>query len=336
MPENNLPDPTPSPEVSAGEFDFVRPVDEKPRVKRRSLKPAHGAPDSAKELAREAPPVSARDATPEYRANPRDDDDAETNAAVKMTEPAPATAKAKVAQPYTRNKPTSSSTPPHPSTSTQSTRPGTLYYSNGPSKETKPAPAAKQPEPASPMKTTPSASTASSTPASSTTATRPATTSAASVRPASVVDYRTNVERQSREQKSVGDLLSILVYSLIGLFVVGAILAGYGAYAVSKELQQQSLTVSELDKHYAAENRDLNAKLANNVDTLMQAQAQIAREQELIVKQQDTINKLLSATQDNANALRLEKQQRSDEAASLRARLKNVEYTAPGTSAHRY
>ncbi len=180
------------------------------------------------------------------------------------------------------------------------------------------------------MKTTPTASTTSSTTAPSTSATR-TTTAAAATRPASVVDYRTNVERQSREQKSVGGILSILVYTLIGLFVVGASLAGYGAYVVTKQLDQQSVTMKDFDTRYAADYKDINVKLATTMDTLGQAQAQIGRQQELIVKQQETINKLLSAAEDNAAAIKLERSARAQDTANIKARLKDLEYTGPST-----
>jgi apolipoprotein N-acyltransferase len=180
------------------------------------------------------------------------------------------------------------------------------------------------------MKTTPAASPSPSTAASSPAATR-TTATAATSRPASVVDYRTNVERQSREQKSVGGILSILVYSLIGLFVLGAGLASYGAYVVHQALHDQSVTVGQLEARYDQENKDLNARLATTLDTLTSAQAQVARQQELILKQQEAINKLLTATQENATDIRQEKASRSQETANIRARLKNLEYQGPTT-----
>jgi hypothetical protein len=129
----------------------------------------------------------------------------------------------------------------------------------------------------------------------------------------------------------VGGLLAILVYSLIAFFVLGAALAGYGAYVVSVQLHQQSVTVSQLDAKYAAANKDLDAKLASTLDTLTQAQSQIDRQQELILRQQETINKLLSATQETAAAVRQEKQTRAEETASLRERVKDLEYQTTTT-----
>jgi hypothetical protein len=139
------------------------------------------------------------------------------------------------------------------------------------------------------------------------------------------------VERQSREQKSVGDILSVLVYTLIGLFVVGASLSGYGAYVLSKQIQQQSVTVGDLDKRVTDENRVLSDQLKTTMANLSEAQSVIAREQDMIVKQQEMINKLIAAAQDNAAAIKAERATRADETSSIRARLRDLEYRGPTT-----
>jgi len=139
------------------------------------------------------------------------------------------------------------------------------------------------------------------------------------------------VERQSREQKSVGNILAYVVYGLIGFFVISAGLALYGADVIFKQIHDQSVTVSDLDQRYAAANKDLNAKLAATQDTLGQAQAQIARQQDLILRQQEELNRLIAATNDNANALKAEKQARAQETASLRAQVRDMEYRGATT-----
>jgi hypothetical protein len=307
MSENNLPSAKPDPEVAPGEFDFAAPITERPRMKRRALQQATAAKPPEKEVEKAA----AVEARPSETA---------TKPSVSPTRPA--------SSPTTSSQPTSTTTPTRPKIATSvqpnsphGTRPATLYYSSG-SHQEKATP--------SPMKSTPSASPSSSTPASSTSVTRTAS-AASATRPASAVDYRSNVERQSREQKSVGGILSILVYTLIALFVLGASLAGYGAYVMTKQLNQQSVTMSDFDKRYSADYKDVNARLAATMDNLTQAQAQIGRQQELIVKQQDTINKLLSAAEDNAAAIRQEKAARAQETANIRSRLKDLEYTGPTT-----
>jgi hypothetical protein len=331
MPDHNSPAAKSESTAAPGEFDFDVPIAENPRLKRRSLKPKPTASltpvgeesSAAGELAQEAPPLSSENARPEHEPLPQDDADAEINAAVKFTEPSISPAQSSSAT----TKPTPSTTGYTPrttsSTNPHGTRPATLYYSSSNPRKDKEEP--------SPMKTTPTA-TPTSSPAMPSSPTRPAT--APSTRPATVVDYRTNIERQAREQKSVGGILAIVVYVLIGFFVLSASLAGYGLYAISKQLHQQSLTIDELDKRYAAQHEALAAQLNTTIDTLSKAQSQIGREQELILQQQETINKLIAANDATSTALRQEKQSRAGETASLRARVNNLENK--GSTTQRY
>jgi hypothetical protein len=319
MPDHKSPAAKSNSIATSGEFDFDVPMAENPRLKRRSLKPksaplapASSIPTGAQKLASEAPPHSSGTVRPVHEPLPEEDADAEINAAVKFTQPSPGT-----------TKPTTGYIPrPASSTNPHGTRPATLYYSsNSPRKE--------QEEP-SPMKTTPTAS-----PTSSPSPPSPLRSAAApSARPATVVDYRANVERQAREQKSVGGVLSIVVYVLIVFFVIGASLAGYGLYAITKQLHQQSLTIDELDKRYAAKHEILAGQLNTTIDTLTRAQAQIGREQELILQQQEAINKLIAADDAASTALKQERQARASETASLRARVNSLENR--GTSTQRY
>jgi uncharacterized coiled-coil protein SlyX len=144
------------------------------------------------------------------------------------------------------------------------------------------------------------------------------------------------VERQSREQKSVGNILSYIVYGFIALFVIVVGLAGYGADIIFKQLHEQSATVSDLDARYAAANKDLTTKLAATNDTLAEAQTQIARQQELIMKQQEDLNRLIGETTDNTNALKAEKQARAQETANLRARVRELEERGTSTTTQKF
>lgn len=327
MPENQIPATQPESGAAAGEFNFAKSEAENPRIKRRSLKakpaglikPASGPPSAAREPEREAPPLAS-----ERVVKPQNISAA---AAPKAAEPVPAPPKVTPSvastlspSPASADATTKAATTSASNTTTTSphgTRPATLYYSSTPRKAETP----------SPMKTIPTASPASSSSASSATATPTSVARAAtsSPRPASTVDYRANVERQSREQKSVGNILNYVVYGLIGFFVIGALLAGYGTKVIFDRLRDQSATVSDLDARYAAANKDLNAKLAATQDTLAQAQAQIGRQQDLIVKQQEELNKLIADTNDNVSALKVEKQARAQETANLRERVRDLE-----------
>jgi hypothetical protein len=386
MPENPTPAAKTEPTEAPSEFNFSNAEAEAPRIRRRSLKakqaglikPPGAVPPTARELEREAPPLSAEQAekavtrpaattpTPVSRVEPAAKP-AEPSAAPPRTTPlvSPAATAPKTtvaastvngATPATtvtappKTTIASSSTATNSTTSPHGTRPATLYYSSYPRKEKEAAPAAQ-----APMKTIPTASTASTstvkatTQPAATTTTRPASTtpaattvptsvtrpaaSASASRPSITSDYRANVERQSREQKSVGSILSYVVYGLIAFFVLAAALAGYGGYVLSQRISDQSVTVNQLDTKYASANKELIAKLATTQDTLNQAQAQITRENDLIVKQQDELNRLIAAINDNTKSLAVEKQARIQEAINLRARIRDLENdkTAPAT-----
>jgi len=318
MPENQIPATQTESGAVAGELNFAKPEAETPRIKRRSLKakaaglikPTGAPPHAARELEREAPPLSA-----EQLVTPRIEK-------IEEVTPKPRVAETPIAPPRTTPSISNSTMPATTPTSTSSpassphgTRPATLYYSSKPRKE----------ETTAPMKTIPTASPASSS--STTAASNPISRVATSTaRPSPNIDYRANVERQSREQKSVGNILSYVVYALIAFFVISAGLAAYGADVIFKRLNDQSTTVSELDQHYTKVTDDLSAKLSATQDTLTQAQAQIARQQDLIVKQQEELNRLIAATNDNSSAIQGEKEIRAEAEASLRARVKELEY----------
>jgi len=330
MPENQIPATQPEPSGAPGEFDFAQPTSENPRIKRRSLKakpkgllqPSNGTPSAARELEREAPPLSAEQV---IKPQSQETEKAKVEPAVKVAETPIAPPRTTPSVAKTSSQPASSgATTPRiasttsPSTSPHGTRPATLYYSSQPRNDK---------EATLPMKTIPTASPASSSSASTTTSmpSSVARSATASPRPATTIDYRANVDRQSREQKSVGNILSYVVYALIAFFVISAALAGYGTKVIFDRLHDQSATVSDLDARYAAANKELNAKLATTQDTLNQAQAQILRQQDLILKQQEELNRIIAATNDNANAVKTEKQARAQEAAALRERVRDLE-----------
>jgi hypothetical protein len=148
---------------------------------------------------------------------------------------------------------------------------------------------------------------------------------ASTPRASTASDFRANIDRQSREQKSVGDVLTYIVYAIGALLVISAALAIYGGYTLSRQIHQQSVTVSDLDARYAAENKTLNAALGATDDALAEAQAQIHRQEDMITRQQDTINKLVVTNDEIVNALKQERLTRASETANLRARVRSLE-----------
>ena len=320
MPDNDSSAAKSEPEAAPGEFDFSTSTGENPRVKKRSLRPKtetaqipkSGAESVARELEREAAPRQAQ-ASPAPGAN---------------GEPVRPQASAASSQPHFASTARPDTTTTQTTTSPHGTRPATLYYSTGANKD-------KNQETTSPMKTT--TPTASSTAAPTPAPTRPAAPASSPIRPASVVDYRSNMERQAREQKSIGSLLAIVVYVLIGFFVLGSSLAGYGIYVLSQQIEKQDVTIGDLDKRYAAENQKLNTQLQATVDSLAQAQAQINRQQALILQEQEAINRATAASEANAAALRQERSARAEQEADLRDRIRSLDYrSSGGTTTQRY
>ena len=246
------------------------------------------------------------------------------------------------------------------------TRPATLYYTSQPKKEAtssmKPTPTASSASSAtrpataatttttSAARPTSAASAANSSvrPASaaSATASRPVTASvapAAATRPAGGgFDYRANVERQSREQKSVGSILAYFVYGLIAVVVIGASLATYGTVIIFDRLHDHATSISSIDDKYAQKDAELTKAIVTMQDTLSQSNATIAQQRDLLNKQEEEINQLHAAINAantaTADAIHAEARARANEAAALKARIRDLEYKTSiqnGTTAGR-
>lgn len=323
MPDD--PRPTSSPSAS-GEFNFddSAPV-EQPRIKRRSLKPrpapapqppteepapaAHEPEPDRLEASASAP--AAKPAPAEFPSRAR----TTTNGTTSSSRPAQAAVPGRAIPPtgYV-SRPAASSTP-----SSTTPNPG-LYYSSGARRE----PERPSATPTPPMKpSTPTPSAAAATPSSAVSTYR--ATPGATPRTSTASDFRANIERQNREQKSVGNVLSYVVYAIGALLIIGAGLAIYGGYVLSQQIHEQSVTVSDLDARYAAQNKELTAALGTTNDTLAQAQAQVRRQEEMIARQQDTINKLVTTNDEIVAALKQERLTRASETSNLRARVRSLE-----------
>jgi hypothetical protein len=307
-----------SPPATSGEFHFddLPPVDQH-RIKRRSLnsRPAPAPQSASEEPAPEPEPdrlettASAPAATPPPAETP----------APARTAPNGSSRPAQVAAPGRIIPPIGSVSRPAASPPPSSTTPNPgLYYSSGVRREPDRPTATPHP----PMK--PSTPTPSTVAPSSTVSTYRATPGA-TPRASTASDFRANIDRQSREQKSVGDVLAYVVYAIGALLIIGAGLAIYGGYVLSQQIHQQSVTMSDLDARYAAENKSLTDALGTTNDSLSQAQGQIRRQEEMIARQQDTINKLVITNDEIVAALKQERLTRASETTNLRARVRALE-----------
>ena len=365
-PENS----NPVTKAETNEFDFESAKQENPRIRKRSLKtkpPAETSsanqpvaqasrpaitPDQHRPAVYAQPiapqgeprPTAVRPSTGEpieksqsapatgvlyYSSNPQKTAGARTiPAANQPSRPAAASTQPASPRPPTTPMQTPSNFRPASSSTSSPTRPAATGHATHTPQMSSTRPvtgSAATPQASRPAA---AASSASTMRAVSTSVAAPSSTS----RPAGVTDYRSNIDRQSREQKSIGGILNIIVYGLIAFFVIAAILAGYGAHDVYKQLHQQSVTVSDLDSRYSQATEQLGDQIKTTQQSVQQLQAQLNRTQELAVRQQDTITKLQAALDAEVEAMRQERATRAAETSirvsensALRARIHALE-----------
>lgn len=83
--------------------------------------------------------------------------------------------------------------------------------------------------------------------------------------------FQKNIQRQSHEQRAVGSLLSGMAIALMTIIVLVAILAAYGGWVLSRQIQQQSVTITEIDSKFTRDLKVLRKSLEDTVtvvDTL--------------------------------------------------------------------
>jgi hypothetical protein len=268
-----------------------------------------------------------------YSNGPKDAAAKMNSSAPTASRPATAPTQPAFQRPATTPMPTTSTSRPAstPQQAPNPNRPTGAATGNGPSGHS-----TQQTPTSRPASSTPSGAHAGTSAAASASTSRAVSTTvagpASSSRPGGVSDYRANIERQSREQKSIGGILNLVVYGLIAIFICGAGLAAYGAHVIFKQLHAQSMTVSDLDTRYAAANEQLNAQLKATAQTVLEMQAQVNRDETLALKQQDAIVKLQSSLTAETDALRQERIARAtetsiriSETAALRTRLREIE-----------
>jgi hypothetical protein len=352
------------------EFEFDAPPPENPRMRKRNLKvraaaetnpavPARLATEREQPAAVYAQPAAVTHTAPTGPVYAR------PSATAERTPPAPASGVLYYSSNPGTKKEDSMKSIPHPQAAarpTTASQPTTLRAAAGasPSATARPATGDSYSQRSTAAASTPQASPARSAGAASASASshssvsshagsasRPASAAtsspsravsttvaspSSSARPAGVSDYRSNIDRQSREQKSIGSILNLAVYALVGFFILATVLAAYGAHDVYKQLHAQSTTVSELDARYSAANQALNDKLTSTQAGIQQVQAQLSHAQELILRQQDLLTKMQASLDAQAQALREERATRAaetsiraQETAVLRSRLRALE-----------
>ncbi len=136
--------------------------------------------------------------------------------------------------------------------------------------------------------------------------------------PPTINDFRKNADRQRREQKSVTNLFSGIAYALIGGILLVAILAGFGGYILWRQIQNQAVTVAQV-----------NSKLDAQVNALKAEQEQFkkfaADQSAFDLEVKEKLVKISAATDRVSMGLRDERDARARDVAALQKRLNRLE-----------
>ncbi len=92
--------------------------------------------------------------------------------------------------------------------------------------------------------------------------------------------FQQNVHRQTREQRAVSSILSGVAITLLSIIVGVALLAGFGGWVLWRQIQNQSVTVAQIDARFTEEAHLLGQQIKDlaatqdQLNALTQAQKQ--------------------------------------------------------------
>jgi hypothetical protein len=132
------------------------------------------------------------------------------------------------------------------------------------------------------------------------------------ITPPSINDFKRNAERQTREQRTAGSLLSIIVWVVVGGLFLVAGLAAYGGYVLSSQIKNQAVTVQQLQAKTEQDNADLR-------EDLNRTRSALADVVNAVNKQQDRLNRLSVSLEETQAVVRAEKTNRQNLERRLRA-----------------
>lgn len=131
----------------------------------------------------------------------------------------------------------------------------------------------------------------------------------------SMSDFRRNAERQSKEQKATGSILSGIAYSLLAVIIIVASLSAFGGYVMWRQIQSQATTVAQLSDQ-------LNSEVA----TLRQEAAQSRKtSEEAFRRQQESLNKLTVSLEQQRATFLAEQKKKDQQIQSLQSRVSRIE-----------
>ncbi len=131
----------------------------------------------------------------------------------------------------------------------------------------------------------------------------------------SMSDFRRNAERQSKEQKATGNILSGIAYALLAVILMVASLSAFGGYVMWRQIQSQATTVAQLSD-----------KLNNEVAVLREESA-IAKKNadDNFRRQQEILNKTTASLEQQRASFFAEQKRKDREIQALQGRLNRIE-----------
>jgi uncharacterized protein HemX len=105
------------------------------------------------------------------------------------------------------------------------------------------------------------------------------------------LNVKRSIDRQRKEQRAVTSILSGVGLGLLLIIVGCATLSAFGGYVLWKQIQQQSVTVSQMEQKFNKDLAELQARDAELASGLDSAGAQLAKQLSSLEQVKSQVNR---------------------------------------------
>jgi len=105
------------------------------------------------------------------------------------------------------------------------------------------------------------------------------------------LNVKRSIDRQRKEQRAVTSILSGVGLGLLLIIVGCATLSAFGGYVLWKQIQQQSVTVAQMEQKINKDLADLQARDAELASGLESAGAQLAKQMSSLEQIKSQVNR---------------------------------------------
>jgi uncharacterized protein HemX len=105
------------------------------------------------------------------------------------------------------------------------------------------------------------------------------------------LNVKRSIDRQRKEQRAVTSILSGVGLGLLLIIVSCATLSAFGGYVLWKQIQQQSVTVAQMEQKINKDLADLQARDAELASGLESAGAQLAKQLSSLEQMKSQVNR---------------------------------------------